>query len=80
VAGVTVGKPRRRDGYTPEDLLQVQATCLTVAATLGARLDDICVVGGLVPSLLIDQAQGPDPEMGGHPGTADLDIGCRSRC
>lgn len=47
------GKPRDRDGYTPDDLLQVRATCLTVAATLGVRLDRLCIVGGLVPNLLV---------------------------
>jgi hypothetical protein len=76
VADLNRAKPRRRDGYTPEDLAQVRATCLTVAATLGAHLDRICIVGGLAPSLLIDHRYGPDPETGGgHPGTADLDIG-----
>jgi nucleotidyltransferase AbiEii toxin of type IV toxin-antitoxin system len=63
----------------PEDLAQVRAACLTVAVALGApRLDDICIVGGLVPSLLIDQVLGPEPGTGaGHPGTTDLDIGLK---
>lgn len=69
------GKPRDRDGYTPDDLLQVRATCRTVAATLGAHLDRLCIVGGLVPNLLIDEQHGPDPDTGvGHPGTGDLDV------
>jgi hypothetical protein len=56
LAELNEGKPRTRDGYVPEDLAQVRATCLTVAITLGTpRLDDVCIVGGLVPSLLIDQ-------------------------
>lgn len=76
MAHVTDGKPRTRDGYTSENLAAVQATCLTVVATLGAQLDKICVVGGLVPSLLIDQRHGPDPVTRvGHPGTKDLDLG-----
>jgi hypothetical protein len=39
-------------------------------------MGDLCIVGGLVPSLLIDQQAGPDPDTGdGHPGTNDLDVG-----
>ncbi|MDQ3630054.1 MAG: nucleotidyl transferase AbiEii/AbiGii toxin family protein [Actinomycetota bacterium] len=69
-------KPRHRSGYTAEETLQVQSACLTVAVTLGAYLDDLCIVGGLVPSLLIDRQLGPDPEADAwHPGTNDLDIG-----
>ena len=68
-------KPRHRSGYTAEETEQVKAVCLTVAVTLGAFLDDICIVGGLVPPLLIDttRTDGADDEI--HPGTNDLDIG-----
>jgi hypothetical protein len=69
-------KPRHRSGYTTEETEQVKAACLTVAVTLGAYLDDICIVGGLVPSLLIDLTRaggGEDEDF--HPGTNDLDIG-----
>jgi len=52
----------------------VQSACLTVAVTLGAYLDDLCVVGGLVPSLLIDRASGQGEADARHPGTNDLDI------
>lgn len=69
-------KPRHRDGYSAAETLQVESACLTVAVTLGAYLDDICIVGGLVPSLLIDRELGPDEEdEERHPGTNDLDIG-----
>lgn len=69
-------KPRHRSGYTAATTLQVESTCLTVAATLGSFLDDLCIVGGLVPSLLLDRALGPDPSAGAsHPGTNDLDVG-----
>lgn len=47
-------KPRHRSGYGQDELEQVKAACLTVAVTLGAYLDDVCIVGGLVPALLID--------------------------
>ncbi len=69
-------KPRHRSGYGQEEFEQVKAACLTVAVTLGAYLDDICIVGGLVPALLIDSVRetgaNEDPR---HPGTNDLDIG-----
>ncbi len=70
------GKPRHRSGYTREETEQVKSACLTVAVTLGALMDDLCIVGGLVPSLLIDLQVGPDPDTGDlHPGTNDLDVG-----
>lgn len=69
-------KPRHRSGYGQEEFEQVKAACLTVAVTLGAYLDDVCIVGGLVPALLIDSVRDTgayeDPR---HPGTNDLDIG-----
>lgn len=72
---MNAGKPRGRDGYTPEDLLHVRSACLTIAATLGAQLDRLCIVGGLVPNLLIDEQFGPDSDADApHPGTNDLDV------
>lgn len=69
-------KPRHRSGYTAAETLQVESACLTVAVTLGAYLGDVCIVGGLVPSLLIDRELGPGEEdKERHPGTNDLDIG-----
>ncbi len=69
-------EPRHRSGYSREETEQVEAACLTVAVTLGALMDRLCIVGGLVPSLLIDRELGPEPETGaGHPGTTDLDVG-----
>lgn len=69
-------KPRHRSGYSREETLQVEAACLTAAITLGALLDDLRIVGGLVPTLLIDR----NPDLGDdhseeHPGTLDLDVG-----
>lgn len=47
-----------------------------MAMTLGAILDDLCIVGGLVPALLIDHAgDRADTEHEEHPGTNDLDLG-----
>jgi hypothetical protein len=69
-------KPRHRSGYSREETEQVESALLTVAVTLGALMDRICIVGGLVPSLLIDHEIGSDPETeAGHPGTNDLDVG-----
>ncbi len=68
-------KPRHRSGYGDEEFAQVKAACLTVAVTLGAYLDDVCIVGGLVPALLIDSARNEDDEDPRHPGTNDLDVG-----
>jgi hypothetical protein len=67
-------KPRHRSGYTAEETEQVKSVCLTVAVTLGAYLDDVCIVGGLVPPLLIDSRRTDDDD-DLHPGTNDLDVG-----
>lgn len=69
-------KPRSRGGYSPDETELVKSACLTVAVTLGALMTELCIVGGLVPALLIDQQAGPDPDTGSlHAGTNDLDIG-----
>jgi hypothetical protein len=48
-------KPITASGYTPEHLELVRATCLYVATKLGDLMDELVIVGGLAPSLLIDQ-------------------------
>jgi len=58
------------DDYTPEAVDLVRCTCLSVATVLGDWLEHVTVVGGLVPSLLVDQAAA-EP----HAGTVDLDLG-----
>ncbi len=67
-------KPRHRSGYSPEQTDMVRSACLTVAVTLGAYLDDVVIVGGLVPSLLDLQLPVVHDE-DSHPGTNDLDLG-----
>jgi hypothetical protein len=60
--------------YTSEDLRRVRATCLYVATILGDLLDQLVIVGGLVPSLLIPNlslSEGDNP----HVGTTELDLG-----
>lgn len=69
-------KPRHRSGYASEETELVRSACLTVAVTLGAYLDDVVIVAGLVPSLLIDaQRAEPSDADEEHPGTNDLDLG-----
>lgn len=68
-------KPRHRSGYSAADTALVVSACLSVAVTLGAYLEDVCIVGGLVPPLLIDLQYGSPDVDKAHPGTNDLDIG-----
>jgi hypothetical protein len=64
-------KPRTAAGYEPTQVAHVRATCLYVATRLGDLADELVIVGGLVPSLLIDQTAAATR----HVGTADLDVG-----
>jgi predicted nucleotidyltransferase len=67
-------KPRTAAGYPPGQVQQVKATCLYLATKLGDLMDELVVVGGLVPPLLIQQDELP-PGVSAHVGTMDLDIG-----
>lgn len=67
-------KPTTAEGYDHAQTELVRATCLYVATKLGDLMDDLVVVGGLVPSLLIDQDRLP-AGAAAHVGTQDLDIG-----
>jgi len=67
-----MAKPRTAAGYEPAQVRNVRAACLYLATKLGDLLDELVVVGGLVPTLLIDQAAA---EVERHVGTLDLDIG-----
>ena len=60
--------------YTKENVALVRRTCLYVSTKLGDLLDDLVVVGGLVPSLLIPDESLPAGE-DVHIGTMDLDLG-----
>ena len=66
-------KPATGDGYGSEDLALVRQVCLYLATRLGDLLEDIAVVGGLAPSLLVDQ-DALSPSMEPHAGTRDLDL------
>lgn len=62
--------------YTPELTEKVLSACQLVALRLGYLMDDLVVVGGLVPTLLTaSNAIQLDDEAERHVGTTDLDIG-----
>ena len=67
-------KPLFASEYRKEQAELVRQTCLYVATKLGDLLDELVVVGGLVPSLLIPENSGPRGE-DSHVGTMDLDLG-----
>jgi len=61
------------EDYQPDRLEQVRSTCLTAATFLGDVLEDLVIVGGLVPALLVPQSNLPEGAER-HVGTRDLDI------
>lgn len=67
-------KPPFASQYKNEQVELVRQTCLYVATKLGDLLDDLVVVGGLVPSLLIPKESLSEAE-DAHIGTIDLDLG-----
>ena len=67
-------KPLSSDGYGGGQLGRVRQTCIPMATKLGDLLDEIVVVGGLVPYLLVDQENLPS-DLEPHAGTMDLDMG-----
>ena len=67
-------KPTTTLGYQGSQTSLVRATCLYIATKLGDIMDDLVIVGGLVPSLLIDQEALPSG-VEAHVGTMDLDLG-----
>ena len=69
-------KPKRAADYPSEQVALVRAVCLYVATELGDLMDDLVVVGGLVPSLLIDPGALPEGTAA-HVGILDLDVGLK---
>jgi hypothetical protein len=67
-------KPTTATGYPPAQVARVKSTCLYLATKLGDLMPELVVVGGLVPSLLIDQEKLPK-NVTPHVGTMDLDLG-----
>ncbi len=70
-------KPTTASGYPPGQVARVKFTCLYLATKLGDLMDELVVVGGLVPSLLIDQEKLLE-NVTPHVGTLDLDTGVPS--
>ena len=67
-------KPTTAAEYEDEHVELVRATCLYVATKLGDMMDDLVIIGGLVPSLIVDQSALPE-NVDAHVGTMDLDVG-----
>ncbi len=67
-------KSSRAADYSKEQIKLVKATCLYIATILGDYMEQVVIVGGLVPSILIDQENLPDGA-DSHVGTMDLDLG-----
>lgn len=67
-------KPQRASDYRSEYVELVRGMCLHIATKLGDLMDELVVVGGLVPSLLIDQEK-LAADTDAHVGTMDLDVG-----
>ena len=62
--------------YTPEQLARTRQTLLQVLVALGDFHDDVVLVGGLVPSFLMDQAEAAARD-DAHVGSIDVDLGLR---
>lgn len=67
-------KPTTVDGYTPEIFEVMKSACLTLATVLGDLMDDIVVVGGLVPPLILPETVATDDPYGPHVGSVDVDL------
>lgn len=67
-------KPSRAADYSKTQIRLVKETCLYIATVLGDYMEQVVIVGGLVPSILIDQKNLPDGA-DSHVGTMDLDLG-----
>ena len=69
-----LNKPTTASAYSPDQVGRVKATCLYLATKLGDLMPELVVVGGLVPSLLVDHENLPK-NIPPHVGTMDLDLG-----
>ena len=63
-------KPRTAVDYTPDLTETARETLLYIATTLGDLSDQIVLVGGLVPSLIVPEK----PDVPPHVGTMDVDL------
>jgi hypothetical protein len=67
-------KPTVAAGYSPAAVRLAHAASLYIATKLGDLRDDVVIVGGLVPGLLVPQSQLPPGSLP-HIGTMDVDLG-----
>ena len=67
-------KPSLAAGYSPAAARLAQSASLYLATKLGDLRDDIVIVGGLVPGLIIPQTELPTGRPP-HVGTMDVDLG-----
>ena len=67
-------KPDVAKDYSPGALQLVQAASLYIATKLGDLRDEFVIVGGLVPNLIVPQADLPASRPL-HVGTMDIDLG-----
>lgn len=67
-------KPTLATGYSPATVQLAHSASLYIATKLGDLRDDLVIVGGLVPSLIVPQGQlAADRPL--HVGTMDVDLG-----
>lgn len=64
-----MNKPKTAAGYTSAQFELAKSAVLTLATYLGPFQNELVVVGGLVPSFIVESPSEP------HVGTADVDIG-----
>ena len=69
---------RTHSDYTEADLNGARKLCLLVARRLAGLDDDVVVVGGIVPTLLVEIPK-PDSGIKPHLGTKDVDLGLALR-
>lgn len=67
-------KPTRATGYSQAIVQFVKRASLYIATKLGDLRDDVVIVGGLVPSLIVPQSQLSSEKLP-HIGTMDVDLG-----
>ncbi len=68
------GKPNQASGYSPTAVQLAHAASVYIATKLGDLRDDLVIVGGLVPGLIIPQFALPAGCVS-HIGTMDVDLG-----
>jgi len=67
-------EPTVAAGYSPATVQMAKAASLYIATKLGDLRDDVVIVGGLVPSLIVQQSPLPAGRYP-HVGTMDVDLG-----